>query len=32
MHADGFEFSRSDNGVWLVSAVPPKDLKLRSSH
>lgn len=30
MHADGFQFSRSDNGVWLVSAVPPKYLKLLS--
>ncbi len=30
MHADGFQFSRSDNGVWLVSAVPSKYLKLRS--
>jgi putative RNA 2'-phosphotransferase len=29
MHADGFQFSRSDNGVWLVAAVPPKYLKLR---
>ncbi|MCW5665469.1 MAG: RNA 2'-phosphotransferase [Piscinibacter sp.] len=30
MHSDGFEFSLSDNGVWLVSVVPPKYLKLRS--
>lgn len=29
MDKDGFEFSRSDNGVWLVAAVPPKYLKLR---
>jgi putative RNA 2'-phosphotransferase len=29
MYADGFQFSRSDNGVWLVAAVPPKYLKLR---
>jgi putative RNA 2'-phosphotransferase len=27
MHADGFKFSRSDNGVWLVSEVPPTYLK-----
>jgi putative RNA 2'-phosphotransferase len=24
MHADGYEFSVSDNGVWLVEAVPPE--------
>jgi putative RNA 2'-phosphotransferase len=29
MHEDGFQFSRSDNGVWLVSEVPPWYLKLR---
>ena len=27
MHQDGFEFQKSDNGTWLVDAVPPKYLK-----
>jgi len=26
MHADGHEFFRSDNGVWLVDAVPSEYL------
>jgi len=26
MQAEGFEFSRSENGVWLVETVPPKFL------
>jgi putative RNA 2'-phosphotransferase len=26
MHADGYEFSVSENGVWLVEAVPPEYL------
>ena len=26
MAADGFEFFRADNGVWLVAAVPPERL------
>lgn len=29
MHDDGFRFALSDNGMWLVSAVPPKYLALR---
>lgn len=28
MHRDGFPFRRSDNGVWLVSAVPPAYLEV----
>lgn len=28
MHADGFEFFRSENGVWLVDEVPPEFLSL----
>jgi putative RNA 2'-phosphotransferase len=28
MTNDGFEFYRSDNGVWLVDAVPPQYLQL----
>lgn len=31
MLADGSEFFRSDNGVWLVEAVPPQYLKLHIS-
>lgn len=30
MHRDGFEFSRADNRVWLVKAVPPSYLSLVS--
>lgn len=29
MHADGHRFFRSDNGVWLVEAVPPGYLALQ---
>jgi putative RNA 2'-phosphotransferase len=28
MHVDGFTFTRSDNGVWLVPAVPPAYLSV----
>lgn len=28
MNADGFEFFRSDNGVWLVDEVPPEYLSV----
>ena len=28
MHADGYAFHRSENGVWLVAAVPPDYLEL----
>jgi len=31
MLADGIEFFRSDNGVWLVEAVAPQYLKLQTS-
>jgi putative RNA 2'-phosphotransferase len=31
MHIDGHEFSVSDNGVWLVAAVPPEYLSVESS-
>jgi RNA:NAD 2'-phosphotransferase (TPT1/KptA family) len=27
MAADGHGFTRSDNGVWLVGAVPPRYLR-----
>jgi putative RNA 2'-phosphotransferase len=27
MHTDGFQFSQADNGVWLVSEVPPRYLR-----
>jgi putative RNA 2'-phosphotransferase len=27
MHADGYEFHVSDNGVWLTAAVPPRYLR-----
>jgi putative RNA 2'-phosphotransferase len=27
MHADGYEFYVSANGVWLVESVPPKYLR-----
>lgn len=30
MSADGHQFFRSDNGVWLTDAVPPSYLKLRT--
>ncbi len=29
MHAAGYKFSQADNGVWLVSDVPPKFLRLQ---
>ena len=28
MHAEGYSFSRADNGVWLVDRVPPKYLEV----
>ncbi len=28
MHANGFDFYRSDNGVWLVEEVPPRFISL----
>jgi putative RNA 2'-phosphotransferase len=28
MHADGYKFRRSDNGVWLTDHVPPKYLRI----
>ncbi|CAA9346763.1 MAG: RNA:NAD 2'-phosphotransferase [uncultured Nocardioidaceae bacterium] len=31
LHADGTEFTRSPNGVWLVAAVPPAYLTVLSS-
>jgi putative RNA 2'-phosphotransferase len=31
MHAEGYEFSVSDNGVWLVEAVPPEYLCIDGS-
>jgi putative RNA 2'-phosphotransferase len=31
MHIDGYEFSVSDNGVWLVEAVPPEYLCMGGS-
>ncbi|MFM9369003.1 RNA 2'-phosphotransferase [Streptomyces sp. Da 82-17] len=30
MHADGHTFRRSENGVWLTAAVPPRYLRLPS--
>ena len=30
MHADGHVFYRSDNGVWLTDAVPPRYLKVQA--
>lgn len=27
MHADGFQFTQADNGVWLVAHVPPEYLR-----
>jgi putative RNA 2'-phosphotransferase len=27
MHAEGHEFTVSDNGVWLVATVPPRYLR-----
>ncbi len=32
MHRDGMAFSRSDNGVWLVDAVPPKYMHVRGDN
>lgn len=32
MHQDGFAFTRSDNGVWLVDQVPPRYLSLGTAN